>query len=77
MKAWTEKKNEHKAIVQKRWDSRGKMNKMFDEWKLATGWKSKDKEGRMAKEGKAEGKEKTYYGIIKHWGRTTNNTGDT
>eukprot|EP00965_Chrysotila_dentata_P211725 6186610-Pleurochrysis_carterae.AAC.1 len=29
MKRWIEKKNEHKARVQKRWDNRGIMLKMF------------------------------------------------
>eukprot|EP00965_Chrysotila_dentata_P230309 6197692-Pleurochrysis_carterae.AAC.4 len=47
---------------------RGTMNKTFKKWKLATGWESKDKEGRKEKEGKVEGKEKTYG--IKHWDRS-------
>eukprot|EP00965_Chrysotila_dentata_P002563 83284-Pleurochrysis_carterae.AAC.2 len=61
METWTGRKNEHKVNVQRRWDNRGKMSKMFKRWKLTTGYKSKDnKERRKGNKGFEERKKKTY-----------------
>eukprot|EP00965_Chrysotila_dentata_P208083 6184500-Pleurochrysis_carterae.AAC.1 len=58
MKAWIEKKNEHKACVQRRWDNRGTTNEAFKKWKPLDGSKDRDKDVQ---------KEKAYG--IKHWSR--------
>eukprot|EP00965_Chrysotila_dentata_P114211 3775341-Pleurochrysis_carterae.AAC.2 len=42
MKLWTGKKNEHKVNVQKRWDDRNAVSKVFKRWKLTTGIEGKD-----------------------------------
>eukprot|EP00965_Chrysotila_dentata_P143642 4746298-Pleurochrysis_carterae.AAC.1 len=47
MKTRIEKKNEHKASVQRRWGNRGNMNKAFKRWK-PEGWE-KSKRGRGGK----------------------------
>eukprot|EP00965_Chrysotila_dentata_P031798 1060483-Pleurochrysis_carterae.AAC.1 len=36
MKRWMEKKNEHRAGVQRRWDNIGITNKAFQKWKSST-----------------------------------------
>eukprot|EP00965_Chrysotila_dentata_P025397 843885-Pleurochrysis_carterae.AAC.1 len=36
-KKWTEKKNEHKARVQRRWDNKGIMKEAFRRWKMSAG----------------------------------------
>eukprot|EP00965_Chrysotila_dentata_P112067 3705668-Pleurochrysis_carterae.AAC.1 len=33
MKTWVAMKNENKSKVQRRWDNRGKMNKVFQRWR--------------------------------------------
>eukprot|EP00965_Chrysotila_dentata_P228037 6196368-Pleurochrysis_carterae.AAC.1 len=38
MKLWIEKKNEHKASVQRRWDNRGSTLKLFIRWKRNVGY---------------------------------------
>eukprot|EP00965_Chrysotila_dentata_P008179 267169-Pleurochrysis_carterae.AAC.1 len=69
MKAWTEKKDEHKASVQRRWDNRGSMSKAFKRWKITTtGWESNDKKGKKKTRGRGRRKRGQSYGI-KHWGR--------
>eukprot|EP00965_Chrysotila_dentata_P210989 6186213-Pleurochrysis_carterae.AAC.8 len=50
MKMWTERKNEHRASVQQRWDNRGKTNKAFTRWNKATGYENKEKDGRKENE---------------------------
>eukprot|EP00965_Chrysotila_dentata_P178534 5896288-Pleurochrysis_carterae.AAC.1 len=44
MKMWTGRNNEHKANVQRRWDNRCTMSKVFKRWKLTTGIENKDNE---------------------------------
>eukprot|EP00965_Chrysotila_dentata_P246508 6207200-Pleurochrysis_carterae.AAC.1 len=63
-----EKKNGHRACVQRRWDDRGIMKEAFQKWKTLITHEHMDKGG--GKEHKDEGKgniEKTYG--IKHWVR--------
>eukprot|EP00965_Chrysotila_dentata_P217285 6189899-Pleurochrysis_carterae.AAC.2 len=51
MKTWIEGKNRHKASVQRRWDNRGKMHKMFLEWKrLLVGYENKKHKGKGEEE---------------------------
>eukprot|EP00965_Chrysotila_dentata_P257898 6213035-Pleurochrysis_carterae.AAC.1 len=57
MKMWTARKNEHKAKIQRRWDDRGTMSKVFKRWKFMTGLGIKDdKEGREENKGPEEKK---------------------
>eukprot|EP00965_Chrysotila_dentata_P176459 5826669-Pleurochrysis_carterae.AAC.1 len=65
---WTGRKNEHKVNVQRRWDNRNTMSKLFKRWKLTTGFDNKDnKEETEGDKGSEERKEKTHG--MKHWGR--------
>eukprot|EP00965_Chrysotila_dentata_P132537 4382381-Pleurochrysis_carterae.AAC.4 len=43
---WIEKKNEHRASLQRRWDNRGIMNETLKKWKLSIGRENNDKDGR-------------------------------
>eukprot|EP00965_Chrysotila_dentata_P172982 5708927-Pleurochrysis_carterae.AAC.1 len=65
MKNWTNKKNDNKAKVQRRWDNRGIMKEAFQKGKLLIRPEQMVK-GVEHKEGKMNN-EKTYG--IKHWGR--------
>eukprot|EP00965_Chrysotila_dentata_P246550 6207228-Pleurochrysis_carterae.AAC.1 len=67
MKIWMEKKNEHKASVQRRWDNRGNTLEMFTRWKRNAGYKQDGLDEEQGKEIE-EGKKKKTYGI-KYWGR--------
>eukprot|EP00965_Chrysotila_dentata_P188753 6172930-Pleurochrysis_carterae.AAC.2 len=67
MKMWMEKKNAHKDKVQRRWDNRGKTQRMFLTWKKNTGYGSQEQKERKEK-GEKEGGQEKIYGI-KHWGR--------
>eukprot|EP00965_Chrysotila_dentata_P014208 471147-Pleurochrysis_carterae.AAC.1 len=67
MKIWIEKKNEHKASVQSRWDNRGNMLKMFIKWKRNAGYKQDGLDTGQGREREERKKEKTYG--IKYWGR--------
>eukprot|EP00965_Chrysotila_dentata_P195733 6177151-Pleurochrysis_carterae.AAC.1 len=73
MKIWLEKKNEHKAGVQRRWDNRGKTLQMFMRWRRKVGYKQDEQEnldggkGKEAEEVEEGNKEKNYG--IKYWGR--------
>eukprot|EP00965_Chrysotila_dentata_P036933 1228858-Pleurochrysis_carterae.AAC.1 len=74
MKLWTEKKNEHKAVVQRRWDNRGKMLQMFMRWRRKAGYRQNEQESPDGEKEKMKAdevdrgeKEKTYG--IKYWGR--------
>eukprot|EP00965_Chrysotila_dentata_P060793 2014712-Pleurochrysis_carterae.AAC.1 len=65
-----EKKNEHKASVQRRWDHRGKTLKLFMRWKRTVGYIQDEQErhdGGKGKEIEEAKKEKTHG--IKYWGR--------
>eukprot|EP00965_Chrysotila_dentata_P115637 3821710-Pleurochrysis_carterae.AAC.1 len=65
MKKWMEKKNEHIARIQRRWENRGITKDAFQKWKSLTHNVDIDK-GQVGKETRRN-KEKTYG--IKHWGR--------
>eukprot|EP00965_Chrysotila_dentata_P013361 442384-Pleurochrysis_carterae.AAC.1 len=73
MKVWIEKKNEHKAMVQRRWDNRGKTLQIFMRWRRKVGYRQAEQESPDGEKGekveKVErgGKEKTYG--IQYWGR--------
>eukprot|EP00965_Chrysotila_dentata_P189257 6173221-Pleurochrysis_carterae.AAC.2 len=67
MKTWMATKNEHKATVQRRWDNRGKMNKVFQTWKKSVRYEYVEQaEGKDDGDGRQK-REKTYG--IKHWGK--------
>eukprot|EP00965_Chrysotila_dentata_P160723 5307321-Pleurochrysis_carterae.AAC.2 len=67
MKTWVATKNEHKAKVQRRWDSRGNMNEVFQIWKKRVRHEQEEQaEGIEDGDGRLE-REKTYGN--KHWGK--------
>eukprot|EP00965_Chrysotila_dentata_P163486 5398335-Pleurochrysis_carterae.AAC.1 len=67
MKTWMEKKNEHKARVQRRWDNRGIMKEAFQTWKTFTGRAYMETvEGKENE--KDKGATERTYGI-KRWGK--------
>eukprot|EP00965_Chrysotila_dentata_P198090 6178580-Pleurochrysis_carterae.AAC.2 len=45
MKNWMDKKNEHKARVQQRWDNRGIMKEAFQKWKTLITHEQMDESG--------------------------------
>eukprot|EP00965_Chrysotila_dentata_P134433 4445922-Pleurochrysis_carterae.AAC.1 len=74
MKNWMDKKNEHRAFVQKRWDNRGITKEVFQKWKAITRSgkaitrpDSSDNDKGTEHEKDKGINEKTYG--IKHWGR--------
>eukprot|EP00965_Chrysotila_dentata_P200734 6180140-Pleurochrysis_carterae.AAC.4 len=67
LKNWMEKKNEHRAYVQQRWDNRGIMNKAFQKWKSLIRGRRNDKDQGQGYRDVEGNKEKTYG--IKDWGR--------
>eukprot|EP00965_Chrysotila_dentata_P238478 6202525-Pleurochrysis_carterae.AAC.1 len=70
MKMWIEKKNEHKASVQRRRANRGKIFNIFKRWQETIGYvqdEQKEQDGRKGKVDEEGKKEKTYG--IKYWGR--------
>eukprot|EP00965_Chrysotila_dentata_P008551 278096-Pleurochrysis_carterae.AAC.3 len=67
MVGMTGKKNAHKDNVQRRWDNRGLMQRMFQKWKKTTGYDNQGQKGKEEK-GEKEGGQEKIYGI-KHWGR--------
>eukprot|EP00965_Chrysotila_dentata_P237372 6201866-Pleurochrysis_carterae.AAC.1 len=58
MKIWIEKKNEHKAGVQWRWDNRGKTLEMFTRWRRNVGYGQEGQEGTERGRGKRLKQEK-------------------
>eukprot|EP00965_Chrysotila_dentata_P017585 584100-Pleurochrysis_carterae.AAC.1 len=52
MKAWIEKKNEHKAVVQRRWDNKGKTLQMFMRWRRKVGHRQTKQESPDGERGK-------------------------
>eukprot|EP00965_Chrysotila_dentata_P043204 1435223-Pleurochrysis_carterae.AAC.1 len=67
MKMWVATKNEHKAIVQRRWDNRGKMNKAFQSWKLRVKHEYHDQTEGQENGDRGLERERTYG--IKNWGK--------
>eukprot|EP00965_Chrysotila_dentata_P177699 5869859-Pleurochrysis_carterae.AAC.1 len=67
MKNWVEKKNEHRARVQRRWDNRGTTKEVFQKWKALTCRAGTERDKGTEHEKDRGGTERTYG--IKHWGR--------
>eukprot|EP00965_Chrysotila_dentata_P124228 4106610-Pleurochrysis_carterae.AAC.1 len=67
MKTWMTVKNEHKANVQRRWDNRGIMNKVFQRLRERV-WRGYNAQAMGKEDGKREKERDRTYGI-KHWGR--------
>eukprot|EP00965_Chrysotila_dentata_P210573 6185972-Pleurochrysis_carterae.AAC.1 len=67
MKMWIERKNEHKANVQRRWDNRGRMNSAFKRWKRIIGGGKSEWNGREDNRD-GEGEKEKIYGM-KCWER--------
>eukprot|EP00965_Chrysotila_dentata_P005957 195498-Pleurochrysis_carterae.AAC.1 len=68
MKTWIATKNEHKANVQRRWDSRGKLHRAFHSWKKRVGHDEYEAQAGGGKKEDREGGKERYrtYGT-KHW----------
>eukprot|EP00965_Chrysotila_dentata_P031842 1061851-Pleurochrysis_carterae.AAC.1 len=67
MKNWMEKKNGHRAYVQRRWDNRGIIKEAFQKWKTLITYEHMDEDGGKEHKEEKGNIEKTYG--IKHWGR--------
>eukprot|EP00965_Chrysotila_dentata_P236656 6201442-Pleurochrysis_carterae.AAC.1 len=68
MKNWMDKKNEHRARVQRRWDNRGIMKEAFQQWKAVTRPGAVDEANGEEHKKEKRANEKTYG--IKLWGKT-------
>eukprot|EP00965_Chrysotila_dentata_P109066 3603237-Pleurochrysis_carterae.AAC.2 len=62
-----DKKNEHRARVQRRWDNRGITKEVFQKWKAVTRLEPTDNANGEEHEKDKGVNEKTYGS--KHWGR--------